>query len=68
MRLWMVGSQILLVQIDSNVPRQNSSPTKVLKRSSRVKSCAGTKRMKALSCSVAALPAAFTDARRSRTA
>lgn len=64
----MVGSQILLVQIDSNVPRQNSSPTMVLKRSSGVKSCAGTKRMNFLSCSVAALPAAFTVARRSRTA
>ena len=64
----MVGSQIWLVQIDSSVPRQNSSPTKVLKRSSRVKSWAGTKRMNCLSCSLAWPPAAATAARRSRTA
>ena len=55
---WMVGSQIWLVQIDSKVPRQNSNPTMVLKRSSRVKSCAGTKRMNSRSCSLAAPPAA----------
>jgi hypothetical protein len=27
---WMVGSQIWLVQMTSNVPMQNSTPTKML--------------------------------------
>ena len=42
---WIVGSQMLLVQIASNVPTQNNSPTIVLNEFCRLNNCSGTKRM-----------------------
>ena len=66
---WIVGSQMLLVQIASNVPTQNSSPTSVLKRFCGLNSCSGTKRMNSLSSSLCACASASASAcRRSRTA
>src|ERR1700730_8165973 len=67
-RLWIVGNQITVVQIASNVPSAKSRPTSVLKRSSLLNSCSGTKRRNSRSSAVVVRAWAASARCRSRTA